>query len=212
MTPDAERHAFEALDSATVYTGRIMVLRADRVSMPGGGSATREVVEHPGAVAVAAVDDEQRIVLVHQYRHPLRRRLLELPAGLLDVHGEDPALTARRELAEETGLAADDWAVLVDLASSPGFTDESVRVYLARGLSVVERFADIANEEADLEVRRVPLDEAVRCALAGEIVNATAIGGIFAAHLVYTGAATPRPVDAPWPDRPSAFPGRRSRP
>jgi len=203
------RHAFEVLASRTVYTGRIMALRVDEVSMPGGGSATREVIEHPGAVAVAAVDEDQRIVLVHQYRHPVRRRLWELPAGLLDVHGEDPALTARRELAEEAGLAAAEWAVLVDGVSSPGFTDESVRVFLARGLSTVDRLAETGDEEADLEVHRVPLSEAVRLVLAGEIVNGTAVGGILAAHLVCSGAAEPRPADAPWPDRPTAWAARR---
>lgn len=202
------RHDFEVQTSHTVYTGRIMALRCDRVGMPGGRTATREVVEHPGAVAVVAVDDQGRIVLVRQYRHPVGRRLLELPAGLLDVSGEDPALTARRELAEEAGLAASDWAVLVDVVSSPGFTDESVRVYLASGLSPVPRPAEAVDEEADLEVLRVPLAEAVRLVLAGEIVNATAIGGILAAQLVRSGAAQPRPEHAPWPDRPTAWPAR----
>jgi 8-oxo-dGTP pyrophosphatase MutT (NUDIX family) len=166
------------------------------------------VIEHPGAVAVAAIDDDERIVLVYQYRHPLRRRLWELPAGLLDVHGEDPWMTARRELAEETGLAAAEWAVLLDVASSPGIIDESVRVYLARGLSTVERPAGIG-EEADLEVHRVPLGNAVARVLSGEIVNATAVGGILAAHLVCGGAAVPRPADTPWPDRPTRWPARR---
>lgn len=201
------RHGFEVQASRTVYTGRIMALRCDQVAMPGGRTATREVVEHPGAVAVVAVDDQGRIVLVRQYRHPVGRRLLELPAGLLDVHGEDPAQTARRELAEETGLAASGWAVLVDVASSPGFTDESVRVYLASGLSAVGRPAEAADEEADLEVLWVPLVEAVRLVLAGEIVNATAVGGILAAQLVLGGAA-PRPEHTSWPDRPVAWAAR----
>lgn len=204
------RHTFEVLASRTVYTGRIMALRVDDVGMPGGGSAIREVIEHPGAVAIAAIDDDERVVLVHQYRHPLRERLWELPAGLLDVHGEDPTMTARRELAEETGLAAADWAVLVDVACSPGFTDESVRVYLARGLSTVDRLMATGDEEADLEVHRVPLADAVRQTLTGEIVNSIAVGGILAAHLVCTGAAQPRPVDAPWPSRPTAWASRRA--
>lgn len=207
----AGRHDFEVRASHTVYTGRIMALRCDQVAMPGGRSATREVVEHPGAVAVVAVDDQGRIVLVRQYRHPVGRRLLELPAGLLDVHGEDPAQTARRELAEETGLAASGWAVLVDVASSPGFTDESVRVYLASGLSAVDRPVEAADEEADLEVLWVPLAEAVRLVLAGEIVNATAIGGILAAQLVLAGACDPRPEQAKWPGRPVAWAARPAR-
>jgi ADP-ribose pyrophosphatase len=184
------RHTFEVLASRTVYTGRIMALRVDDVGMPGGGSAIREVIEHPGAVAIAAIDDDERVVLVHQYRHPLRERLWELPAGLLDVHGEDPTMTARRELAEETGLAAAD--------------------YLARGLSTVDRLMATGDEEADLEVHRVPLADAVRQTLTGEIVNSIAVGGILAAHLVCTGAAQPRPVDAPWPSRPTAWASRRA--
>lgn len=208
-TPD-ERHAFEALASRTAYAGRIMALRVDEVSMPGGGSAIREVIEHPGAVAVAAIDDDRRIVLVHQYRHPLRRRLWELPAGLLDVHGEDPWTTARRELAEEAGLAAAEWAVLIDVATSPGIIDESVRVYLACELSTVDRPTVAGDEEADLEVHRVPLDDAMAMVLTGEIVNATAVGGILAARLVCGGAAKPRPADIPWPDRPTRWPARQS--
>jgi len=204
------RHAFEVLASHSAYRGRIMGLRVDEVSMPGGGSATREVIEHPGAVAVAAVDDDEQVVLVHQYRHPLRHRLWELPAGLLDVSGEDPAVTARRELAEETGLAARDWAVLVDLAPSPGLSDESVRVYLARGLTDGDRLLDTADEEADLVVQRFALADAVRLVLSGEIVNAITVAGILSAHLVCTGAAESRPVDAPWPDRPTAWAAGRS--
>ncbi len=119
--------------------GSIFALRADEVRMPGGGTARREIVEHYGAVAVVAIDDDGNIVLVYQYRHPFGRRLWELPAGLLDEGGEAPHVTAARELAEEAGLAAENWRVLVDLDSSPGFSDESVRVYLATGLRDVDR-------------------------------------------------------------------------
>jgi 8-oxo-dGDP phosphatase len=213
----SERHDFRTLSSDTAYTGKVMALRVDRVSMPGGGSAVREVIEHPGAVVVLALDEQDQVVFVHQYRHPVRRRLWELPAGLLDVHGEDPALTAARELAEETGLAAREWSVLLDIAASPGFTDEAVRVYLARGLSEVGRPVDTGDEEADLVVRRFPLDEAVRMVLAGEIVNAASVGGILAARLVTSGGtpggmdgAAVRPVDAPWRDRPTRWAARRS--
>jgi 8-oxo-dGDP phosphatase len=207
---EEQRHRFEVLSSRTAYTGKMIALRVDEVSMPGGGSAVREVVEHPGAVAVAAIDDERRVVMIHQYRHPVRRRLWELPAGLLDVSGEDPLVTARRELAEEVGLAAGDWSVLVDVAASPGFTDESVRVYLATGLSVVDRPGPMIEEEDDLVVRRFPLVEAVRKVLAGEVVTASAVAGLLAAHAVLGGMASPRPATAPWPDRPSAWPAHRS--
>ncbi|MCD2113226.1 MULTISPECIES: NUDIX domain-containing protein [Rhodococcus] len=200
----AQRHDFRTLDSRRIYTGAIVSLRVDDVAMPDGHTAEREVVEHHGAVAVVAVDEQDRVVLVHQYRHPLGRRLWELPAGLLDAPGEDPLDTARRELAEETGLAAADWELLVDIALSPGFTDEAVRVFAARGLSEVDR-PEPEHEEADLEVRRVPVDEAVAMVLRGEIVNATAVSGLLAfATARATGTATRAP-DAPWPDRPTTF-------
>jgi len=143
--------------------------------------------------------------VIDQYRHAVRRRLRELPAGLLDVDGEDPAATAARELAEEAGLAATEWSVLLDLAPSPGFSDESVRVYLAQGLSKVPRPDLGDDEEADLEVGWQPLADAVRAVLAGEIVNAVSAAAVLAVHVVRSGAAQPRPLDAPWPDRPTAF-------
>src|SRR5262245_60347007 len=117
-------HDFETVASKTVYSGAILALRLDKVAMPGGRVVEREVIEHHAAVAVAAIDDADNVVLIRQYRHPIGGRLLELPAGLLDVPDEDPLEAAKRELAEETGLAAREWAVLVDVALSPGFTDE----------------------------------------------------------------------------------------
>ena len=130
-------------------------VRVDDVAMPGGGQAKREVVEHHGAVAIVALDDDDQVTLIHQYRHPLGRRIWELPAGLIDHLGEDPLESAKRELVEEVGLAAEDWSVLVDVAASPGFTDEVVRVYLATGLSTVDREL-LGDEEADLVARKVP--------------------------------------------------------
>nr|WP_239029040.1 NUDIX hydrolase [Pseudonocardia acidicola] len=185
-----------------------MALRADEVEMPGGRAATREILEHPGAVAIAAVGADDRIMLIHQYRHAVRRRLWEMPAGLLDVAGEDPVETAKRELVEEAGLAASDWSVLLDLVPSPGFSEESVRVYLARGLTEVGRPAPADNEEADLERRWVSLPDAVRMAFDGTIVNATTVAGVLAVHAVADGAADPRPLDAEWPDRPTRFAAR----
>ena len=203
-------HEFETLNSTDVYVGNILALRADEVSMPGGARARREVVEHLGAVAVVALDEDDRVVLIHQYRYPLGRRLWELPAGLLDVAGEDPVRTAQRELVEEAGLAAKNWSVLVDIATSPGFTDESVRVFLATGLSDVERPAAVGDEEADLVIHRVPLAEAVGMVLSGEIVNSPAVSGLLAAQEVHAGRAKARPVDAAWRDRPTSF-GSRTR-
>jgi 8-oxo-dGDP phosphatase len=200
-------HDFETVASETVYVGKIFALRADEVRMPGGTTARREVVEHYGAVAVLALDDDRKVALVYQYRHPLGRRLWELPAGLLDLGGEPPHITAARELKEEAGLAATTWHTLVDLDSAPGFSDESVRVYRATGLTDVGR-PEAHDEEADLTMRWVPLDEAVKMVLSGEIANSIAVGGILAAHTV-TDVTPLRPVDAPWTDRPTAFARRK---
>ncbi|GAA3462254.1 NUDIX domain-containing protein [Saccharothrix longispora] len=204
------RHEFSTVSSRDVHVGRVVALRVDEVAMPGGGTAKREVVEHLGAVAVVALDDDGGVTLVHQYRHPLGRRLWELPAGLLDAGGESPREAAARELAEEVGLAATEWVTLVDVAVSPGFTDEVVRVFLARGLSVVDRDVQ-GEEEADLEARTFPLDEAVAMALAGEIVNGPAVAGLLAARAVVAGGAAGRPADAPFHDRPTRFARRSER-
>lgn len=200
-------HDFAIRNSETVYTGRILALRVDDVQMPGGAVARREVVEHFGAVAVVALDDRDRVAMVYQYRHPVGRRLWEIPAGLLDAAGEAPVRTAARELHEEAGLAAEQWAVLVDIVSSPGFSDESIRVFLATGLSEIER-PPAEHEEADLAVDWLPLGDAVAQVLAGEIVNSIAVAGILAAHAV-TDRTALRPVDSPWTDRPHAFAARR---
>ncbi|WP_018685897.1 NUDIX domain-containing protein [Actinokineospora enzanensis] len=200
------RHEFDLVSSRDIHVGRILALRLDQVRMPGGEVAAREVVEHLGAVAVVALDESGSVVLIHQYRHPVGERLWELPAGLIDHAGEDPVAAARRELAEEVGLAAGEWSVLVDLAVSPGFTDEAVRVYLARGLTEVER-VQMGEEEADLVIDRVPLSRALGMVLGGEIVNAAAVAGILAAYAVGQGESA-RPADAPWPGLPTAFSGR----
>ncbi len=213
MTPgknpkSVAEHDFATVESETLYVGKIFALRADEVRMPGGNTARREVVEHYGAVAVLAIDDEANIVMVYQYRHPVGRRLWELPAGLLDMGGEPAHITAARELKEEAGLSAQNWRVLVDLVSAPGFSDESVRVYLATGLSDVGR-PDAHDEEADLVVRWFSLDEAVRMALSGEITNAITVSGILAAHAAGGDFGSLRTVDAAWVDKPTAFTRRR---
>lgn len=201
-------HRFATVASQDVYVGKILALRADEVAMPGGGQARREVVEHLGAVSVVALDAVDQVVLIHQYRYPVGRRLWELPAGLLDIAGEDPLRTAQRELAEEVGLAAGTWSVLADIASSPGFTDQSERVFLARELTDVGRPAATGDEEADLVIRRFPFGEALRMVFAGEIVNAPAVAGLLAAHAVRSGAAEPRPASAQWIDRPRRMSSR----
>ncbi|RRR42164.1 NUDIX hydrolase [Mycolicibacter terrae] len=203
-------HVFETTSSQLLHSGKIFALRRDEVRMPGGKTATRDVVEHYGAVGVVAMDEAGNIPLIYQYRHAFGRRLWELPAGLLDVRGEAAHLTAGRELVEEAGLTATTWRVLVDLDSTPGFSDESVRVYLATGLSEVDR-PQAHDEEADLTLHWYPLAEAARMVLRGEIVNAIAVAGILAAYTYRQGLGTPRPVDAEWVDRPTAFAARQSR-
>jgi 8-oxo-dGDP phosphatase len=208
LLPVAE-HVFETISSETLHTGKIFALRRDDVRMPGGKIVKREIVEHYGAVAIVAMDDEGRIPMVYQYRHAFGRRLWELPAGLLDVNGEAPHLTAARELREEAGLQAQTWQVLVDLDSTPGFSDESVRVYLATGLTQVDQPA-AHDEEADMQMRWYPIAEAVTRVFSGEIVNALAVSGILAAYAVTKGLAQPRPVDTPWLDKSKAFAARQA--
>ena len=204
------RHDFPVQSSTDIYTGRVMALRSDEVTMPGGRVAVREILEHPGAVAIVALDPDDRLMMIHQYRHPVHRRLWELPAGLLDVEGEDPVEAAKRELEEEAGLTATDWSVLIDVVPSPGFSDESVRVYLARGLTEVGRPEMGDDEEADMSTRWVTLSVAVRMVLAGTIVNGVTVAAVLAANTVAGAGATGRPVDAPWTDRPTRFAARKA--
>ncbi|QGU04526.1 NUDIX domain-containing protein [Corynebacterium comes] len=201
-------HDFRVLDSELLLESPILAVRRDTLAMPGGDTGRREIVEHFGAVAVVAVRDNGEIALVRQYRHSVRARLWELPAGLLDVDGEDEISTAQRELAEEAALAADRWDVLCDLVTSPGFCDETVRVFLARDLHDTQR-GEVEHEEADLVLEWTPLATARDMILRGEIMNAIAISGIMTASEVLAGRATPRPVDVPNPWRPTALPRRR---
>jgi 8-oxo-dGDP phosphatase len=202
-------HDFETTSSEILHTGKIFALRIDHVRMPGGSVVTREVIENFGAVAIVAMDDDGRIPLVYQYRHPFGRRLWELPAGLLDIDGEAPHLAAARELHEEAGLRAETWQVLTDLDSAPGFSDEAVRVFLATGLTQIVR-PQAHDEEADMTLEWYPIVEAVQRVFSGEIANSIAVSGILAANAVSEGIAEPRPVDAPWIDRPTAFRARKA--
>jgi 8-oxo-dGTP pyrophosphatase MutT (NUDIX family) len=178
----------------------------DEVVMPGGHTAARDYMVHGGAVGVVALDENDRIVLVHQYRHPVRRYLWELPAGLLDVEGEPPVQTAARELAEEADLRAARWDLLVDVHTSPGCSTELIRLYLARELSEVpaDQRHSREHEEAGMTLAWFDLNEAVVMALAGEITNAACLVGVLAtAEARRRDWATLRPVDEPMPRAPS---------
>lgn len=180
---DAHRHEYEVVARHERFSGSMFSVVTDEVTMPGGGVAARDYMRHVGAVGVVAVDDRDRVVLVRQYRHPLARRLWELPAGLMDVDGEDLAAAALRELAEEADLVARRIDLLIDLHTSPGCSNEVIRLFLARDLSRVpdgERH-DRRDEEADLDIVWYDLDEAVARVFAGQITNAAAVGGILAA-------------------------------
>jgi ADP-ribose pyrophosphatase len=158
-------------------------VRTDTVDLGDGQTVVRDLIEHPGAVGIIAMDEQERVLLVRQYRHPVRSTLWEPPAGLMDVDGEDPLLTAQRELFEEAHLQATDWRVLVDYFNSPGGTSEVFRCYLARGVRAYDgdRHAG-TGEERDMPYVWVPLDEAVTMALDGRLHNPTAVSGVLAAH------------------------------
>lgn len=174
---------YPTLSSRTAFDGKVVSLRQDDVQMPDGESAHRDVVVHPGAVGVIALDDEDRIVMIRQYRHPVRRYLWEVPAGIKDVADEPLLETARRELAEEVALQAARWDRLLDFFASPGGSTEEVTVFLARELSEVARPEDfvVSGEELDLEIRRVPLDDALHAVQSGRVRNSIAVAGVLAA-------------------------------
>jgi 8-oxo-dGTP pyrophosphatase MutT (NUDIX family) len=181
--------------------GPIVTLRSDTVRMPDGDIFVRQVVDHPGAVAVVALDEAARILMIRQYRHPVGRLLWELPAGLRDVDGEPLLATAERELLEETGYRARDWLVLADFFTSPGITTERIRMFLARGLTLVpesEREYIPRHEEAHLLVGWVPLEEAVARFLAGDLHNGVTGVGILSAYAAsQIGFTALRRPDAP---------------
>jgi len=184
--------------------GRIFDFCVENVDLGEGNVVVREYIDHPGAVAILALDEDDRVAMINQYRHPVHAILWEIPAGLLDVAGEDAADAAVRELAEEVDLRASEWHVLVDLLTSPGATNEALRIFLARGLTTVpdaekhHRF----DEEADMTLTWVPLDEAVAGALDGSLHNPAAVAGVLAAAAARAGGwQSLRDADSPWPWR-----------
>lgn len=215
-------HVFSTLNSELLAQGPIVGLRRDTVSMPGGGEATREILEHFGAAAIVALDDDNRIALLYQYRHAFGQRLWEIPAGLLDHAGETAFECAQRELLEETGAHAAQWAVLGDIATSPGISDEATRIFLAQSISKADQdpaeqsasglaaqIGDSGDEEADMELAWIALDDAVAKVCAGEITNASAVAGILLAQQHVVSGTRLRSVESPFELRPTALAQRR---
>lgn len=201
-----ETVAWPVTGERVLGSGSFTALLQDDVTAPGGETLQREYLRHPGAVGIIALDDQGRVALVRQYRHAVRHRLIEPPAGLLDVHGEDNVLAAQRELAEEVGLAADRWHVLVDLFTTPGIIGESLRIYLARGLHPVDAPEGFVKEgeEAEMELSWAPLTDLVDAVLAGDLHNPTMVSGVlatWAAQVKGDDFGSLRPADAPWPAR-----------
>ena len=198
------------VESSTVLAhGKITSYVEDQVRTPDGQLITREYLKHPGAVGVIALDDHDRVALVRQYRHPVRHRLIEPPAGLLDVEGEGYLATVKRELAEEVGLAAGSWAVLVDLFTTPGILGESLRIYLARDLEVVDDPDGYVREgeEAHMDTVWASLDDLVEAVLDGRLHNPTVVSGVLAAWTARErdGFSSLRAADAAWPAFESAM-------
>ena len=196
----------EVLGRELLHGGKVFDLVGERVRLAADDAepVLREFLDHPGAVAVVALregPDGEEVALVDQYRHPVRAVLWEIPAGLLDVDGEDYLAAAQRELAEETDLRAGRWDVLVDYFTTPGGSTESLRVYLARDVSEVphaERH-DRADEERDMTVRWVTLDDALAAVHDGRLHNPSAVVGILATVSARAAGWAPlRPADAPW--------------
>lgn len=196
------------ISSQRVFEGLVWDVRRDEVDLGDGQVVTRDVIAHTGAVGVIVLDEQDRVLLVRQYRHPVRSYLWEPPAGLLDVAGEDAWDAARRELAEEAHLRAAHWWVLADFYLTPGASEESFRCYLAREVSDVpaEEVHAGEGEERDMPAVWLPLDRARDLVLSGRLHNPSAVVGILAASAARdAGWITLRPPDAPWPER---SPGR----
>jgi ADP-ribose pyrophosphatase len=197
----------ELVGRESVYQGPVFEVLTDTFRLhEGGDPVVRDYLAHPGAVAVVVLNDSGQLLLLSQYRHPVEMVLWEIPAGLLDVDGEDFAAAAARELAEEADLVAAEWHVLVDVLNSPGYSNEAIRIFLARGISAVpagERHQR-TDEEAEIQLRWVELEDAVAGVLAGSLHNPSAVAGILAAAAARArGFASLRPADAPFPIHPS---------
>ncbi len=170
----------KTLSSEKIFDGRILHVRRDTVLLPNGHQSTREVVDHPGGVCVLALDDQERVLVVSQFRYPYGEVLRELPAGKLE-YGEDPAQAAIRELREETGAVAGTFQPLGELYPSPGYCGEIIRMYLARDLSFGDTDPD---EDEFLGLERVPFSQLVEQVLSGEIKDAKTIAAVLKVKLL----------------------------
>lgn len=190
------------IDSDVVFAGRVWDVRRDRF-VYAADEIVREYVAHPGAVAVLALDEQDRVLLVKQYRHPIMARDWELPAGLLDIDGELPLTAAQRELGEEADLAATEWHLLSEFFTSPGGSDEAIRVYLARGLSTTPEVFTRTAEEADLQKRWVSLDDVAAAVLDRRLGNVILSAAVLAACASRAGGwVSLGAADVPWPWHP----------
>jgi ADP-ribose pyrophosphatase len=197
MVSDPPPASWPVASTREEFSSRLITVRTDKVQLPDQHYAERTVVSHIGAVAVFALDDQDRVLMIRQYRHPAGRELWEIPAGLRDVKGEALVDTARRELVEETGHAAREWHSLIDSYASPGISSERIRIFLARGLAPVESDYQREGEEKFLRTAWVPLAEAVQAALAGELHNGATVQAVLGGHIARaTGFAGLRPADA----------------
>jgi len=192
----------EIIRSDAVFEGRVWDIRSDTFVLEGH-HITRDYMDHTGAVAVLALDERDRILLIKQYRHPVRMRDWELPAGLLDIRGESPLAAAQRELAEEVDLVAETWDLLTEFMTSPGGSNEVLRVYLARGVSAAPDVFARTEEEAGIELRWVPLDDVVDAVLSRDLQNSIlAIAALSAAAGKARGWSTLGDPNSPWPRHP----------
>ena len=173
--------AFRKLDETLLHRGHAISLVEAQIEGPDGRCFTRDIVHHPGAVSVVAVDDEHRAVLVRQYRAAVDAEVLEIPAGKRDVEGEPPAATALRELAEEVGLEADHVELLAEFYNSPGFSDEHSFTYLATGLTSCDT-APVGPEEEAMQIVRIAVDDVPDLIAAGELTDAKSIIGLLLAR------------------------------
>ena len=190
--------------SKTDLTGLVWDVRTDEVEY-GASILIRQYLSHRGAVAVVALDEDDRVLLIRQYRHPIRAREWELPAGILDIANEDPVAASRWELLEETGFAADHWEVLLDFFPTPGGSNEAIRVFLARGLAKAPSDYSPTEEEENIELRWASLDDVVDAVLARRTQNGTLAVAVLAAFAARArGWAKPSGVNAPWERHPSA--------